>query len=173
MLLFPRRKSNQKCAQGARPLENPQFVVYLPSVQAGLILQRVPALRLPPAGPSFGVPPNDWPGDASAACLPTGPNGGPCCGTSVRCRFALQRFGGSPLAAGSVPLGGRQAESDNRQTTRSEPRRIFLFTGHRNSSFAGVSEKTPVYFGGPGGHPRRIFGYFLCAQKVNAGRGAA
>ena len=47
LFLFPRRKSNQKCSQGARPLENPQFVVYLPSAVPGLILPAVPALRLP------------------------------------------------------------------------------------------------------------------------------
>ena len=42
---------------------------YLRSDGPGLILPAVPTLRLPPAGPSFGVPPNDWPGDASAALL--------------------------------------------------------------------------------------------------------
>ena len=142
LLLFPRRKSNQKCAQGALPLENPQFVVYLPSVQAGLILQRVPALRLPPAGPSFGVPPNDWPGDASAACLPTGSIGDEATG-GVRCVFAAQRFGAIP-SAGSPPLRGRQAELVERQTTRSEPRRKLLFTGQSSSSFAERVRKTPV-----------------------------
>ena len=47
LYLFPRRKRYQKGAQGARPLENPQFVVYLPSAVPGLILPAVPALRLP------------------------------------------------------------------------------------------------------------------------------
>ena len=51
MLLFPRRKSNQKGAQGARPLENPECFVYLPSAAAGQILPMVLTLRLPPAQP--------------------------------------------------------------------------------------------------------------------------
>ena len=47
LLLFPRRKSNQKGAQGARPLENPECFVYLPSAVPGLILPEVLTLRLP------------------------------------------------------------------------------------------------------------------------------
>ena len=47
LLLFPRRKSNQKGAQGARPLENPECFVYLPSAAAGLFLPMVLTLRLP------------------------------------------------------------------------------------------------------------------------------
>ena len=80
-----------------RPEGDTPFVVYLRSVQTGLILLTVPALRLPP----FCVYPRVLP------CTP-------CCGTSVRRLTgpAAQRFGG-PLA-GSVPLKGRQKESRTR-----------------------------------------------------------
>ena len=33
--------------------------------------------------------------------------------------------------------------------------------------------KSPAILGGLGGHPQRLFGYFLCVQKVTAGRGGA
>ena len=83
----------------------------------------------------FGSMDSAYPSSAAAYRLPTGSNGGPCCGTSVRCGFTLQRFGAISIA-GSTPLRGRQAELDESQTTRSEPRRAHLFTGHRSSSFA-------------------------------------
>ena len=53
LLLFLRRKSNQKAAGGVppaprhRPPGDTPFVVYLPFAVAGLILPEVPALRLP------------------------------------------------------------------------------------------------------------------------------
>ena len=47
LYLFPRRKRYQKGAQGARPLENPECFVYLPSAVPGLILPEVLTLRLP------------------------------------------------------------------------------------------------------------------------------
>ena len=130
---------------------------------------RVPALRLPPAGPSFGVPPNDWPGDASAACLPTGSNVLPA--VAHRCIASLLRSDSerSP-AAGSPPLRGRQAELVESQTPRSEPRRTLLFTGHRSSSFAERVRKSPAEVGRPVGTAPskgvqkrrfwRAFGYF-------------
>ena len=65
-------------------------------------------------------------------------------------RVAIRRI----PATGSLPLRGRQAELDESQTTRSEPRRKLPFTGHRSSSFAGVSEK-----------PRKIKG----VQPLGAG----
>ena len=56
------------------------------------------------------------------------------------CRAAIRRI----PAAGSLPLRGRQAELDESQTTRSEPRRKLLFTGQSSSSFAERVRKTPV-----------------------------
>ncbi len=74
--------------------------------------------------------------------------------------------------AGPIPLRGRQAELFKYQTTRSEPRRKLLFTGHRSSSFAGVSEKPPFILGFLGARaPKQLFGYFLSAQKVTPGFG--
>ena len=89
----------------------------------------------------FGSMDSAYPSSAAAYRLPTGSNGGPCCGTSVR--FTLQRFGAISIA-GSTPLRGRQAELDESQTTRSEPRRKLLFTGQSSSSFAERVRKTPV-----------------------------
>ena len=153
MFLFPRRKSNQKGAQGARPLENPQFVVYLPSAVAGLFLPKfLPfACRCPASTHRFY-------------------RGAKQRGECLRfCRAAIRRV----PAADSVPLRGRQAELVESQATRSEPRRKRSFTGHRSSSLAERPRKAPVYFGGLGEHPQRLFGYFLCGQKVTAGRGGA
>ena len=142
LLLFLRRKSNQKAAGGAPPV--------------------------PPASP-FGrysifdficAPtnrgwfyPRAYPSSAATYRLPTSPIGRPCCGTSVRCEFAAQLFGAIPLA-GSVPLRGRQAELVDRQSPRSEPRRIHSFTGHRSSSFGSVSVNPPPRQAVPLGRPR-------------------
>ena len=123
MFLFPRRKSNQKCAQGARPLENPQFVVYLPSAVAGLFLPKfLPfACRCPASTHRFY-------------------RGAKQRGECLRfCRAAIRRV----PAADSVPLRGRQAELVESQATRSEPRRKRSFTGHRSSSLGSVSVSPP------------------------------
>ena len=65
---------------------------------------------------------------------------------------------------------------------RLEPRRIYLFTGHRRSSLGSVSEKSPPRWTPQGAAPSkgvqnhgfwRLFGYFLAVQKVTAGCGAA
>ncbi len=90
-----------------------------------------------------------------------------------RCGAGLPRSDSEEPFAGSTPLRGRRAELDESQTTRSEPRRKRSFTGHRSSSLAERPRKAPVYFGGLGEHPQRLFGYFLCGQKVTAGRGGA
>ena len=112
----------------------------------------------------FGSMDSAYPSSAAAYRLPTGSNGDPCCGTSVRCRFALQRFGGIPLA-GSVPLRGRQAELVDRQTTRSEPRRKLLFTGQSSSSFAERVRKTPVKRRGSSPWGAGAFLVTFCAHK--------
>ena len=111
------------------------------------------------------------PSSAAACRLPTGPIGGPCCGTSVRCWFPAQRFGAIPVA-GSVPLRGRQAELDDRQTTRSEPRRKLSFTGHRSSSLGSVSENPPLFQGVWGDTPSAFLGTFCAYKKYPRGAGA-
>ena len=49
-----------------------------------------------------------------------------------------------PPLAGSIPLRGRQAELDESQTPRLEPRRAHLFTGHRSSSLAERVRESPI-----------------------------
>ena len=73
------------------------------------------------------------------------------------CRAAIR---GVP-AADSAPLRGRQAESFKYQSTRSEPRRNLLFTGHRSSSLGSVSENPP---------PRRARGDVKQALSGFSGR---
>ena len=137
-----------------RPPGDTPYFVYLPFAEAGQILPMVPALRLP----DFCVYPRVL-------------SGGPCCGTSVRCWFPAQRFGAIPVA-GSVPLRGRQAELDDRQTTRSEPRRKLSFTGHRSSSLGSVSENPPLFQGVWGDTPSAFLGTFCAYKKYPRGAGA-
>ena len=146
-------KVTRRALKGS-PLENPQFCFYLPFAVAGLILPMVHTLRLPPVS----VYPRVLTGAKQRGeCL-------------WFCRAAIRRV---PVA-GSIPLRGRQAELFKYQSTRSEPRRAHSFTGHRSSSLAGVSEKPPFILGFLGaGAPKQLFGYFLSAQKVPAGCGAA
>ena len=115
-------------------------------------------------------------------------------GASQVYRAAIRRI----PAAGSLPLRGRQAELDESQAPRSEPRRKRSFTGHRSSSFAERVRKSPAEVDAPGsrhcrlwrqrplgqrkrclgrpreggpGSPRRAFGYFSRVGKVTAGPG--
>ncbi len=96
-----------------------------------------------------------YPSSAAAYRLPTGFIWGEATG-GVRCRFTAQLFGGSP-AADSLPLRGRQAELDESQTTRSEPRRKRSFTGHRSSSFAERVRKSPAEVDAPGSRHCRLW----------------
>ena len=92
------------------------------------------------------------------------------------CGADLPRSDSEGPLAGSLPLRGRQAELFKCQSTRSEPRRIDLFTGHRRSCLSERVRKTPAEAGRPNGtapskgvQKRRVwraFGYFSRVGKV-------
>ena len=158
-------KADGKGAQGVLPLENPEFRVlsalrpnwfdspesaYPPSAARGAVIRRS-AERL---------------AQRRKRRLST---------HELYRRFLLWHIGAVQVYcasaqrvpdADSTPLRGRQAELVDRQSPRSEPRRRLLVHGAPQLFTCRRVRKTPVYFGGPGGHPRRLFGYFLCVQKV-------
>ena len=146
--------------------------VYLPFAAAGLILPVEPALRLPPAGPSFGVPPNDWPGNASAASC-AAIRSDPRCWL---CPFKRPAGVQWPTATSNPkpPVAAHGRSWMRARPLDQNPVGNSCSRGTAALHLQSVPENPPFLLGFLGAYaPKRLFGYFLCAQKVTAGSGAA
>ena len=101
------------------------------------------------------------PSSAGFLRLPTGPIGGPCCGTSVRCERPAE----------SAILSSRAAVTEVPRPVWSA-KRWGLFTGHRSSSPGSVSENPPLFQGAWGDTPSAFLGTFCAYKKYPRGAGA-